>query len=323
MTAPPVGAPRLDLTLEPVSGVAVPVYAGEVLRLTQVEGGQCVQFNCFNLHDYKEYMSVGHMRREGFKTDVGQFIWSNPPRFRPMLKVLDKSPGCVTDLLVGRCSAALFEVEFGLEDHPNCQDTLADAITGYGLTPDDLHDPLNLWMNTAWDHIGAYPRWNMGQVGDHIDLLAVMDVLAVPAICGAGDLSISSNFSYKPVRVEIFEPSETSRGLAAHEWRANGGLQTQRTRDQFRQQPVKSQSELSVVPNFEPQFLQYPLEWKAVQVDFSDEEYSKLWEYRGILGSTDEEVILTLFFRWYNAYRKRPGLRRPVTATSQPGEQLR
>jgi uncharacterized protein YcgI (DUF1989 family) len=79
---------RLELTLQPVSGRALPVHKGEVLRISQIDGGQAVGFNCFNLNDYKEYMSVGHIQREGFRLTRGRFIWSNPPRYRPMMKVL-------------------------------------------------------------------------------------------------------------------------------------------------------------------------------------------------------------------------------------------
>ena len=59
------GNKRLDVEMPPVTGKAVPVLKGEILRITQVAGGQCVDFNCFNLHDYKEHMSVGHTRRQG------------------------------------------------------------------------------------------------------------------------------------------------------------------------------------------------------------------------------------------------------------------
>ena len=35
---------------------------GKILRIEQVDGGQCVDFNCFNLHDYKEFMHCGRTR---------------------------------------------------------------------------------------------------------------------------------------------------------------------------------------------------------------------------------------------------------------------
>ena len=88
MTAPKSRKRRLEMLLEPVSGKALPVAKGETLRITQIEGGQCVDFNCFNLNDHKERMSIGHLRREGFHPRTGKFLWSNPPRFRPMMKIL-------------------------------------------------------------------------------------------------------------------------------------------------------------------------------------------------------------------------------------------
>ena len=50
--------------------------------------------------------------------------------------------------------------------------------------------------------------------GDHVDLLALIDVLAVPNVCGA-DIMRTSNFSLKPVRLTVFRrPRPISRGAA-------------------------------------------------------------------------------------------------------------
>jgi len=309
MRAPKLGKSRLEVVLHPVSGKALPVYKGEILRISQIAGGQCVDFNCFNLNDYKEYMSVGHMRRESFRVAPGRFIWSNPPRYRPMMKILAMSPTCVTDTLAARCSAVLFEVHYGIDDHPNCQDTLAESIGEYGLTPDDVHDSLNLWMNTEVDHIGYYTVWNSGKAGDHIDMLAVMDVLAVPAICGSGNVWITSNFSYKPIKVEIFEASAQSTALAEREWRAGASLKTQRTPKDFKNATIRTDPELKRDTDYRPDFVNYPIKWKDIEVVFTSEEFQRIWRYRGTLGDTDEEVVRTLFFHWYLDNRKKHGLR--------------
>lgn len=302
--SPALGASRLDITLQPVSGMAIPVNRGEVLRLEQLEGEQCVDFNCFNLHDYKEQMSAGHMRREGFRVRAGRFIWSNPPRFRPMMKVLRMSEVCSTDLLAPRCAGVLFERALGLLDHPNCQDTLAESIAEYGLTPDDVHDSLNLWMNTEWDHIGWYTVWNSGRAGDVVDLLATMDVLAVPAICGSGDVFSTSNFSFKPIRVEVFEKSDATAVMADRDWLENSGLKNQRTLDQFRFTEIRIEPELRRDPSYVPAFKKLPMTARDIKVVFSDEEYRRLWSYRGTLGDTDDELVRTLFMLWYRANRK-------------------
>ena len=309
MKAPKPGKRRLELVLEPVTGKALELRRGEVLRVSQIDGGQGVDLNCFNIDDHKEFMSVGHMRREDFRVGAGRFLWSNPPRFRPMMKVLALSQGCAVDTLAPRCSAAAAEARFGLDDHPNCQDTLAEAAGEYGLSADDLHDPLNLWRNNGIDHVGFYPTWNGGRAGDAIDLLAVMDVLAVPAICGAGNLNVSGNFSYKSVRVEIFEASRETSALAAKDWKLHTSLKSQRTPEKFLNATIRAERELKPNPAYQPQYINFPIEWREIEVEFSDEEFRKIWKYRGTLGDTDEEVVRTLFLHWYLDNRKKQGLR--------------
>src|ERR1043166_242482 len=56
------GPLKTEVLLQPVSGKALPVLRGEVIRIIQEEGEQCVDFNAFNLHDYKEYIGVSNTR---------------------------------------------------------------------------------------------------------------------------------------------------------------------------------------------------------------------------------------------------------------------
>ena len=167
-----IGDCRYDITLAPSSGKAVPVYQGETLRITQAGGEQCVDFNCFNLHDYKERMSVGHMRLQGFRVRRGHIAVSAPPRYNPMLAITHMAETCVTDLLGSRCDATGGEREYGLVPRTNCQDTFAEAIREYGLTPDDVHDSFNMWMHTVWGESfrilgflegSAELRWKVGR----------------------------------------------------------------------------------------------------------------------------------------------------------------
>ena len=59
-----------EWVMEPGTGKAVELPPGQILRIEQVEGGQCVDFNCFNLHDYKEFMHCGRTRTvHGFHPD--------------------------------------------------------------------------------------------------------------------------------------------------------------------------------------------------------------------------------------------------------------
>ena len=94
------GPKREEATLQPVSGKAFPVYRGEVFRIVQVEGEQCVDFNAFNLHDYKEFFSASNTRANyGFHLKQGDLLWGVHSRNRPMYLIMEMPRTCVADLL--------------------------------------------------------------------------------------------------------------------------------------------------------------------------------------------------------------------------------
>ena len=183
-----------EFVMEPGTGKAIELLKGQILRIEQVEGGQCADFNCFNLHDYKEFMHCGRTRTvHGFHPTKGTFMWSAPPRERAMLYILEDTVG-QNDVLFPRCSAYVYEASYGFAVHTNCHDIQAEAQREYGLTPDDVHDSFNLFMCTGVDQDGhAFMTRQTTKPGDHVDLLALMDVLAVPAVTAAPTACETSN----------------------------------------------------------------------------------------------------------------------------------
>ena len=109
--------------LEPTTGKAIPVLRGQVLRIKQLGKGQCLDFNAFNLHDYKEFFHCGRTRHmHGLNPTKGDHLWSAPPRDRIMFTILEDTV-CTNDVNYPRCSAFLFEYQFGFDGHPahsNC-----------------------------------------------------------------------------------------------------------------------------------------------------------------------------------------------------------
>lgn len=292
---------REDVVLQPVSGKAIPVYKGEILRIAQVDGEQCVDFNCFNLHDHKEYMSVGLTRRQGYYMKQGQFLWSAPPRFRPMLALLEKPDTCVIDLLAARCQAAMFELVAGFERHTNCADTLAEAIGEYGLTPDDVHDSCNMWMNTGITSDGKVRYfWNTGKKGEYVDWLALMDVLAVPVTCGSGDLLMTSNFSLKPIRVQVFAPSPDTLRQADEYVKEYVSLKNQRTVGSFQVKEILKERALKPNPNYKPKFVNFPITYEPIEIELTEEDYRNLQELKQRRWpGTDEDVVRAAVMTWY------------------------
>ena len=303
-----LGSRRTDITLMPVSGKALPLYRGETLRLTQIKGYQCVDFNCFNLHDYKERMSVGHMRAQGFRVSEGHLVVSASPHFRPMLSIAHMNETCVSDLLGARCDATMGEREYDLVPRTNCQDTFAEAIREYGLTADDVHDSFNMWMNTCWGHSYRILP-NVGPAGDYVDLLALMDVLAVPIVCGSGDLGQISNFCFKPIQVEVFSASdETNRRVDEVLQRCGYPVEPSRpSADE-----ISLERPLALRPGYKPRFRAYPIVRSDIEVALADTDLAALRSATNGLGETDSERVRAAFMLWYRRNRMRPHWNSPT-----------
>ncbi len=302
---PGYGAKRLEIVLQPVTGKAVPVYRGEVLRIEQEVGGTCVDFNAFNLHDYKEFLDCGFTRSfQSFDPRRGDFIWTNAPRGRPMFAILEIAETCELDIVGHRCNRVLNELGWGLTAHANCQDSLAEAIREYGLTPDDVHDSFNLWMATDIDESGRRQfRWNPGRKGDRIDLLAIFDVLAAAVICGLGDLVGINNFTFAPVRVEVFEPSPDTVRLADAVEARWGRLESQVRSEDLAGTPVLASRELRRDPAYVPAYRSAPAT-STLDVELGDQERGLVGGLidTGVYGSTEGEALRAAFMRWCNSH---------------------
>ena len=284
-------------TLEPGTGKAIELLRGQILRIEQIEGGQCVDFNCFNLHDYKEYMHTGRTRTlHGLYPTKGHFMWSAPPRERALVYILEDTARC-NDVMFPRCSANLYESIYGFSVHTNCHDIQSEAQREYGLTSDDVHDSFNLFMKTGVDAQGRlYVERQTTVPGDFVDLLALVDVLAVPNVCGS-DVMRTSNFWIKPVRLSVFRA--TAADLAAVPEVPT--FASQRTPADFRIKSIKADRELRRDPSYVPEFANVPL--RAIEVPVTlDAEEQELFERckRGDLyGSDDGAALRDIVFSWW------------------------
>jgi uncharacterized protein YcgI (DUF1989 family) len=317
--APSYGERRFHHRLEPVSGRAFPVRRGEVLCIEQAVGGICVDFNAFNLHDHKETLSCGFTRGfQSFSPGRGEFIWSNAPRGRPMFAILEIAETCELDIVGHRCNPVFQELGWRMGPHPNCQDTLAEAIREYGLTPDDVHDSFNLWMATTIDEHGRRRfRWNPARKGDRIALLALFDVLAVPAICGNGDLVGINNYTFHPVDTEVLGATASTVELADRVEERWGRLASQRTSADLASVPLPAARALDRDAAYVPRYHPVP-PITGVEVGLGAAERALL---RGLIatdvyGETEGEALRAAFMRWCNAHRNT--VRRPFVELREP-----
>ncbi|GAA1650690.1 DUF1989 domain-containing protein [Actinoplanes couchii] len=241
---PPI--PARGHVLEPGTGKAFAVPAGHVLRVEQIAGGQCVDLNVFNLHDRRERLHAGRTRgMQGPHPGLGDVLWSNAPWERPIMAIVASTTR--TDTTFPFCSRLIYRAIFGVQDRTNCQEIQNEAQREYGLAPWELHESVNLFMYTADGEILR----NESGPGDHIVLLALTDLLAVPNVCG-DDLTACNNFGLRPVSVSVTPGSAAELSLGQEAVARAAGLGLPEPQHLPAPQPLHAD------PSYEPAFPYLP-----------------------------------------------------------------
>ncbi|MCO8274001.1 urea carboxylase-associated family protein [Actinoplanes sp. TRM 88003] len=294
-TPAPTSGPsdRTGEILQPGTGKAFEVAAGQVLRIEQIEGHQCVDLNVFNRADGRERLHVGRTRgMQGLHPGPGDVLWSNAPWERPIMAITGGT--ATTDTQFPFCSRLIYSAFFGLRDRTNCQEIQNEAQREYGLDPWDLHESLNLFMHTAPGPDGEpVILRNVARPGDHIEFVALIDVLAVPNVCG-DDLSNCSNFGVRPVRVTITPggPADAERARAAYDRSVVLGLPSPREYPGAR--PLQRD------PGYVAAFPHLPLHPADVAVEVSAEHLDRFARARNtdLYGDDEAAALRDIVLSW-------------------------
>jgi uncharacterized protein len=200
-------------------GKAFEVRLDETLRVIEVDGPQTCDFNAYVLPDFKETFSAGRTRFfTGAHPRKGDALYTNPPHERVMFRIVEdtvdhtfsETGATAHDLTFPRCSEIVFSHPFGVRGHRGCQDSLAEAIAPYGLTPDNVHDTLNLYMKCGVDRAGMISIEAPDAVkGDYVDLACDIDSLVVISSCPAGGVHATNAEGNKPLKIQIYKPEGT------------------------------------------------------------------------------------------------------------------
>jgi uncharacterized protein YcgI (DUF1989 family) len=169
-----------------------------------VEGEQVSDFVCFNDHDRNEYLSSGRTidYADTIFLTKGHPFYSN--RSNVMFRMVDDTVGR-HDFLLTPCSADTFRIIYGHDKpHRGCFGNLVEALTPFGIQPDNIPVCFNIFMNVAVD--GTTGRIDVmppkSKAGDYVILEAEMDLVVGMTACSAEK---SNNYAFKPIAYRILE----------------------------------------------------------------------------------------------------------------------
>ncbi len=196
-------------------GRAYRVREGQRQRIIMVDGPQVGDMAIFNANNPRETFDAGtsyiynSVQGLGTEKTITHF-YSRPPYLNVMSTVVEDTVRAHWVMNGSKCAAKRYELMGLKEYHRNCFDNLVEAISSFGLRPDDVGDVFNMFMNITYDEKGRYQfRPPAGKKGDYIELRANMDCLVALSACPAGDVTgingEGAEKGNKPLKVEIWE----------------------------------------------------------------------------------------------------------------------
>ena len=187
--------------LEPQTGTAFELKAGQQLCVTDLEGEQVSDLVAFSRQDRREWLSSGRTMdyAESIYLTTGDVLYSN--RSRPMFSILADDVGR-HDFLLTPCSRETFQIIYNNHEyHPSCFENLSRALQHYGIAPDSIPTTFNIFMNVAIARDGTLRVLPpISRAGDRITLRAEMDLIVGLTACSA---ELSNNYRFKPIGYEI------------------------------------------------------------------------------------------------------------------------
>ena len=185
------------------SGILIP---GQALRIVDLEGKQAVDFLCYNADDPADrYNAADTMKyNKNVYLGAGHGIYS--VRATKLFTIVADTMGGGHDTIGGCCSAASNMFRYKVPDTPSCHANVLRALTRHGLGEKDIVANINFFMYVP---VGGDGRMaivdGLSKRGDHVDLKAEMDVLAVLSNCP--QINNPAN-GYNPTPIEVIVYSE-------------------------------------------------------------------------------------------------------------------
>ena len=187
--------------LEPQTGTAFLLAAGQRLRIIDPLGEQVSDLVAFACDDQREWLSSGRSidYANTIYLTTGNVLYSN--RSRPMLTIESDEVGR-HDFLLTPCSSETFSIIYQHQGHhPSCFENLVNALERFQIAPDAIPTTFNVFMNVELDAAGKLtigpPRSKPGQ---SIVFRAEMDLIIGLTACSA---EMSNNYKFKPIDYEI------------------------------------------------------------------------------------------------------------------------
>jgi uncharacterized protein len=178
---------------------------GNVVRVTDLEGGQVADFVAFIESDFSEKLDQSRTRINNWKYHVstGDTIYTN--KNRAMFTIVDDKVG-IHDLTFPGCSTYAYEKILKVGSRNGCIENLCNALNsgGWKLKQDEIPPPFSLFMDVEYDLKSNVPKIKPApsRAGDFVDLKANENSVVALSSC-ADDVTDCNHGRCKPLEIRI------------------------------------------------------------------------------------------------------------------------
>lgn len=182
------------------------VRRGQIIRIVDTHGQQAVDTLFYNAADHGErYSAQDTIRTQGAAyVGVGTELVSSEGNV--MLEVIADSCGR-HDTSAGACSCESNTVRFGHDTRflHACRDNFILEVSRHGMSRRDIVPNVNFFMNVPISPDGRMTIVDgLSKPGDHVELVARMDVLCVISNCPQIN-NPCNGFDPTPIRILIWD----------------------------------------------------------------------------------------------------------------------
>jgi len=183
---------------------------GQVVRFIDLEGQQAVDFLCYNAEDTRDrYNAANTMKMAGnLYLNTGTVLYGEYAS--ALMKVVGSS--CPNhDTIGGCCSVEINQLRYGVRTH-SCRSNFLHELSKLRMGEPDIVANVNWFMSVPVGADGAMAICDSpSRPGDHVDVEALTDVLAVISNCPQ-KYNPACGYNPSAILVEVYSPVAQRNG---------------------------------------------------------------------------------------------------------------
>ncbi len=196
-----------DDVVKPGDGWDKVVLRDQILRITDLEGQQGVDFLCYSADNKQERYHAPNTIKAAHSIHItkGTVLYSDYAN--PLMKVVEDTTPGGHDTIAGCCSSWSNEMLYGVSGAPGCRENFLAALSNHDLGWTDIVPNINFFCSVPVHEDGSTEQTvfvdGPSVAGDYVELRAETNVLAIISNCPQVNNPCNSG-NPTEIRVQVF-----------------------------------------------------------------------------------------------------------------------